>query len=189
MWFPVLLALGPLCTRVITTNGRTSVLVGMAFVIGAFLIEINNTVVVGYSRSLLAEPSIGLVLLCIHYVGKPLNKDFVARNQAMVLTSLFLLGGILYPMALGLGWFDPYAWGYHPSFALILLFVASLSWWFPKVRIVALWASLALFAFGWQLGESDNLWDYVMDPVAFLISLVWFTRQLVVTIGARIVTN
>ena len=120
-------------------------LVGMAFVTGAFLFEINTIMVVGYSRSLLAEPSIGLVLLCMHYVGKPLHDDFVARNQTMVLTSLFLLGGILYPMALGLGWFDPYAWGYHPSFALILLFVTSLSWWILKVRIIALWATLALF--------------------------------------------
>lgn len=70
----------------------------------------------------------------------------------------------LYPMALGLGYFDPYRLGYgDPLFlgGLLLVTVYALfrQWWLPAMLIplaVLAWAA------GWY--ASPNLWDYLIDP-------------------------
>lgn len=99
--------------------------------------------------------------------GRPLFRDsdrraFWAFGSAA--------GLFLYPMALGLGPFDPYALGW------------SFSWLFPSIGTLAAVLILRGNRFGyalllalaaWHGGllESTNLWDYVVDPAYFLLSV------------------
>jgi hypothetical protein len=80
-------------------------------------------------------------------------------------------GLVLYPLALGVGSLDPYTWGWRIS----PLFVANgaitgwLIWKQNRFGIVLL---LAALAFHLQLEESSNYWDYLLDPIYSLVSLV-----------------
>ncbi len=71
---------------------------------------------------------------------------------------------IFYPLSLGLGMLDPYAWGYG-SLGLLMAVITfavlcGLAGWTKGVWIV----SLAVIAWAAHWHESANLWDYLMDP-------------------------
>ena len=71
---------------------------------------------------------------------------------------------VFYPLALGFGMIDPYAWGYGSILFLIavLLFalVCGLANWSKGVWIIA----IAILAWAAHWHESANLWDYLLDP-------------------------
>ena len=85
---------------------------------------------------------------------------------AALVISLFL-----YPSALGLSPLDTYSFGYSPVYLgpfIFFLFVLAvwLNYW-----IMASSAVLALAAYHFGLMESNNLWDYLIDPVILIYSL------------------
>ncbi len=71
---------------------------------------------------------------------------------------------VFYPLALGFGMIDPYAWGYGSIlfFIAVLLFavVCGLANWSKGVWIIA----IAILAWAAHWHESANLWDYLLDP-------------------------
>ena len=80
-----------------------------------------------------------------------------------------LAGLLLFPLALGLGPFDPYSLGWH--FGMLFVSVAVLS----SVLILRgnrFGVVLVLAIAGWHLQavESGNYWDCLIDPFYFLIS-------------------
>ena len=79
---------------------------------------------------------------------------------------------VFYPLALGIGMIDPYAWGYGSIlfFIAVLLFavVCGLANWSKGVWIIA----IAILAWAAQWHESANLWDYLLDPFLALWALM-----------------
>ena len=79
-----------------------------------------------------------------------------------VLISLITI--LFYPTALGLGMFDPYAWGYGSialfMAVLVIAIICGLAGWTKGVWILA----LAIVAWSVHWHESANLWDYLLDP-------------------------
>lgn len=78
--------------------------------------------------------------------------------------SIALIAIGFYPLALGFGMLDPYAWGYGSLGLLIAVIVfaivSGLAGWVRGV-----WAlSLAIIAWSAHWHESANLWDYLLDP-------------------------
>ncbi len=75
-----------------------------------------------------------------------------------------LVAVLFYPLALGFGMFDPYAWGYGSIGVLIsvILFATfcGLAAWNKGVWIF----SIAMIAWTSHWHESANLWDYLLDP-------------------------
>ncbi len=89
---------------------------------------------------------------------------------------VIISGLLLYPTALGWSWLDPYSHGYFPLTVLL-----ATSWLFVFALLAEAWLlslslTLALLCYQFQLLDSDNLWDYLMDPVTFSISLVLVIR-------------
>ena len=88
-----------------------------------------------------------------------------------------LVAILFYPLALGLGMMDPYAWGYGSiTFliaAILLAIVSGIAGWTKGVWII----SIAIIAWAAHWHESANLWDYLLDPLL----AIW---ALVATIGA-----
>lgn len=84
-------------------------------------------------------------------------------------------GVMLYPMALGLGPVDPYAlgWSFGWLFAATGTLTAICLWRGNRFGAVLL---SAIAAYHLHLLESDNYWDYLVDPVYFLISLALAVR-------------
>lgn len=113
-----------------------------------------------YVRGIIGDLSVVLTLLLWSSVLLPSRPTPVSFKFAVALISL-----IFYPLALGLGMFDPYAWGYGSLGMLIavLLFalIFGLIGWTKGVWIIA----LAIIAWAGHWHESANLWDYVLDPL------------------------
>jgi hypothetical protein len=87
--------------------------------------------------------------------------------------SLLLLGLLLYPMALGLGAFDPYALGFKGPWLPLAVSATAVLLWFGADRVAALVILAALWCWQLEVGESNNLYDYLIDVwtliAAFLI--------------------
>ena len=123
-----------------------------------------------YVRGIVGDLSVVLTLLLWCSVMLPSRPIPLSFKFAVTLIAL-----IFYPLALGLGMFDLYAWGYGSLGMLIvvLLFalVFALLGWTKGVWIMA----LAIIAWAGHWHESTNLWDYVLDPLL----AIWAVSALV----------
>lgn len=97
-------------------------------------------------------------------------------QRSTVFTFAVLTGIGLYPSALGWGRFDIYTlgWNFSPLTIAVGALAIGLIWRGHRFSLVLLGALLA-----WQLGlmESHNLWDYLVDPVLFLLSVAAFASK------------
>lgn len=72
---------------------------------------------------------------------------------------------VFYPMTLGMTLFDPYRLGYSNAALVGMVLLVAAAAWLGKSYLISLCLSLAVLA--WSLGwyESNNLWDYLFDPL------------------------
>ena len=79
---------------------------------------------------------------------------------------------VFYPLALGFGMIDPYAWGYGSTLffitVLLVAVVCGLANWSKGVWMIA----LAILAWAAHWHESANLWDYLLDPFLAIWALI-----------------
>jgi len=72
---------------------------------------------------------------------------------------------VFYPLALGLTAFDPYSLGFQPkTLSLVLALTAIPFLFFGFLKITAIIA-VTLTAFNYSILTSNNLWDYLIDPL------------------------
>jgi hypothetical protein len=121
----------------------------------------------GYVRGVTGDLSVVLTLLLWSSVLLPSRP--IPFGFRFALTCIAIL---FYPMALGLGMLDPYAWGYG-SLGLLLAvvffaLVCGLLGWAEGVWII----TIAIVAWAGHWHESTNLWDYVLDPLLCLWALI-----------------
>jgi hypothetical protein len=98
-----------------------------------------------------------------------------ARGKLLMLIVIAAL--ILYPFALGIGTFDPYRLGFgNPWFITVLLAIALVAW-YEQFTLIALGISLAVLA--WSIGwyESNNLWNYLIDPWVAVYALAALLKK------------
>ena len=112
-----------------------------------------------YVRGVTGELSIVTTLLLWGSILPAANKTPLGFK-----VSLTLIAIVFYPLALGLGMVDPYAWGYG-SLALLIVVIlfaiaCGLAGWIKGVWII----SFAMIAWATHWHESANLWDYLLDP-------------------------
>lgn len=96
----------------------------------------------------------------------------LGRRPAWVVIGL---AAVFYPLALGLGPFDPYAVGYRPWPLLAAgLPLTALLWWRRRDDwLLILGAGLAAYAGG----LFGNLWDALIDPLLVLAALAVIVGQ------------
>jgi len=96
----------------------------------------------------------------------------IDKREASALLRLVAAAGLfLYPLALGLTPFDPYAPGYgSPLFTTALLLVTLAAWRAGLKLVVAVVLAGALACLA-GLYESRNLWDCLIDPLAAAYAL------------------
>ncbi|HEX9189023.1 MAG TPA: hypothetical protein VGB87_18235 [Vicinamibacteria bacterium] len=112
-----------------------------------------------------------LLLGDLHRAFRPGEETFSPRGVRALQVLLTAGGLFLYPLALGLGAWDPYRLGYgHPWLVAVLLLVA-LGSLLLDLRLVTFAVALAVLSWAAAAGESRNLWDYLLDPPVFLWSL------------------
>ncbi len=114
-------------------------------------------------------------------LGHPLM-DEKARKAAW----LFGLGAgiLLYPMALGLGRFDPYGLGFGSGRLLVPLLLITLLLLHGRNGFGAVMVASVL-AYNLRLLESSNLWDYLLDPLLVVSAAIHHATRWKEKIRAR----
>lgn len=147
----------------------------LGLIVGAVLlmVTVKGLSLFGYVRGVLGDLSVatGMIsLFTLHWIiiGE---KRFYPPHFHHLLWCVVILGCLLYPFALGVGPIDPYRWGYHSSLMIGICFVVAVIALLKEHYMILWWVLLGnvFYFFGWL--ESDNLWDYLIDPVAWLYAM------------------
>lgn len=120
-----------------------------------------------YVRGVTGEFSIVTMLLLWSSILPDAKKTSLGFKVPVALIAI-----AFYPLALGLGMLDPYAWGYGSISLLIatifFAIVCGLAGWTKGVWIL----SFAIIAWVVHWHESANLWDYLLDPFLAIWALL-----------------
>jgi len=120
-----------------------------------------------YVRSVTGDLSITAAVLACAAIASAVSgwPAIDARNRLALRALIVLVAIALYPMALGIGCFDPYRLGYGQPWFMGSLLLVTLAAWFARLHLLASCIALAVLA--WTVGwyESSNLWDYLLDPL------------------------
>lgn len=174
----VLLSL-PGVTRV---SNRQRTLLGLVAAI-LLLVPLGALPAAAYVRGMIGDLSITSVVLLLGVVLRSMC-GWPAQNRQermLLLSGIAVAAVILYPMALGWGYVDPYRLGYGAPWMLGVLFLLAVTAWWGRYPQPALCIALAVLAWGLGWYESTNLWDYLLDPLLALYSiasLLWATSAL-----------
>src|SRR5919106_2502266 len=164
------------CMGTLLTRFRGSRAIAASLLVILSLIPIGNVSGFIFIYSVVGPLSTATIIGCIYLMGLMLG--FLpppSRYSMLMVTGLLaVLGLVLYPGAIGLLPWDPYRMGFGGAVLPAVLAVVALAAGAANLIFVSLW--IAASAAGWQLElfVSKNLWDYVIDPLAWLASLLVF---------------
>jgi len=160
---------------------RVRIAIALAAVL-ALSVPLGDLSAAAYVRSVIGDPSVSTLFLAgSACVARLSGRVLIGRRDRRAL--FWLLAGaaaFLYPFALGLTWFDPYALGYASLPFVTALLLIALAAWRAGLNAVVLIVLVAAFAYLGGLYESRNLWDYLLDPLGCgyaLVRLAGLLRQ------------
>ena len=139
----------------------------------------------GHLRGLWGDPSIVTFLLLFLFTMQPSWLPSVPRPTTCVLITLLVTVPLYGPMLLPVPTVQDnlYAIGWQPWSLLIAITLGALIMWRSLQRTWLNIIALALLAYAGRLMDSDNLWDYLVDPgllvaIAFLgFTGIWISLQ------------
>lgn len=127
-----------------------------------------------YVRSFIGDLSISsVIVLLLTLIDRVFGLTWVERRAVDSFCLGFLpVAVVFYPLALGFGRYDPYALGFGSLYLLGFIFLITLLAWAKDRSLTAVVLSLAVFGYaaGWY--ESNNLWDYLIDPLLATYALI-----------------
>lgn len=124
-----------------------------------------------YVRGIVGDLSIPTLVLMLVALLRP-HYVVVADKQLRHLYSVLAVAAVcLYPLALGVGLYDPYRLGYSDMLFIATVLLLAIAALLIRENLVALCLTLATLA--WSLGwyESTNLWDYLIDPLVAVYAI------------------
>jgi hypothetical protein len=172
----LLVAYASLCSTRAATAALATRLGILALVLVLLWLPLAGIPAIAYVRGTLGDLSVTTVLLLVLGCWSELTgRALGVRNQIRVLMLGALTAGLtLYPWSVGLTRVDPYSWGYGSYMLVGVLSSVAVVCWLRQAYLVVTALLLATTAYLLQLGESTNLWDYLVDPLLVLFALVWF---------------
>jgi hypothetical protein len=125
-------------------------------------------------RGVFATPAVTTVaVLAALFVGRYGRRSLFVPGEALLVAGFAATVGLLfYPLALGVGPVDPYAWGYGGAGPALAAGALALGCGLSGRWVLAAALVLALMAWRLQGLESSNLWDYLIDPLLAVGGLV-----------------
>jgi hypothetical protein len=137
------------------------------------LIPMGGMPLAAYLRGWIGDLSItSLALLTLALLARLRNRGASEVKTSNILFVLVVLAGVaLYPMALGIGYWDPYRLGFGNSWFLGGLFLLALAAYFNKSSMIAMVIALAVLGWSADWYESRNLWDYLLDPLLVIYAI------------------
>lgn len=158
------------------------------------IVPVAGVSIAGHLRGLWGDPSIVTFLLLFLYTVRPSALPNRPRLSTCVLVSLF----VMLPLYLPLFLLNPnvpvdlYAIGWHPKWILIAIAVITLGYVMMR-RMAPRWTNIIAIAFiasSVDLMESDNLWDYLVDPaLLFTIAFLAIAGSITSFLGSRMLES
>ena len=98
-------------------------------------------------------------------------------TKGKLLSLIVITALVLYPLALGVSSFDSYRLGFGNLWFITGLLIVALAAWFQQYILIAISISLAVLA--WSVGwyESNNLWNYLIDPWVAIYALAALVKK------------
>ena len=130
--------------------------------------------------------SIATLCLLLYFIYAELthNNEPYRINPSVFLILVFM-AALLYLSLFGYITFDVYSWGYYPTWMLVL-YLACQIFFSIRSRLFAILWLIALIAFIFKMQSSNNLWDYLFDPLLISMSLIYLlTLAIARIIGFR----
>ncbi len=113
-----------------------------------------------------------MILLAIFIIRKLTGFSLTGiYTRVNIYFLIFIAGLLLFPATLGLTQFDPYSLGYRFELSLFLL-VLSILYWILQQRQLAIILLIIVAANETGILSSNNTWDYLIDPLLWIISPV-----------------
>ena len=162
--------------RLIKPNAL-SIGVKYGFIAGCVVVSfvpIGGLAIAEYTRSIIGDLSImSCLLIAVYFLREYANKELMPASEFKCLMIFYAVVGLaFYPPTLGFGPIDPYSWGYRSQcMALALLATGGLLVW-ARFNATCLLISLSVVAYLGELAASRNLWDYLMDPILWIYSMI-----------------
>ena len=170
LWFPAMWV----ANRFIADK-KTNLVVVLLIAFGVPAIPVQGLMIQGYWFGIVGHLSVTTTLLLGHGAIVRAFPEFQAVDTDSK-KFLFLIIGLIalpfYPLALGLSPFDPYRLGYQPLVLSLCVMTLSLLAWQMKRRAAAFILLIALLGYQLHVLESNNLWDYLFDPLLVLYAWV-----------------
>ena len=147
--------------------------VGLGLIaLGTLMIPVAGLPLARVLAAVMDHWSVPLLALLVAVVAKTFFSAELLRREDRRDIWVFgaMTGVVLYPLALGIGSVDPFAYGWHfgPLFVVIGGVALLLQWRRNRLGVLLL---LAIFAWLAGIAESGNLWDCLVDPVFFFVSV------------------
>lgn len=158
-----------------TSRGRSATKFS-ALVLAACLgfVPIDGLPLAAYPRSLLDDPALTTVLWMAYAVALRFQPGLriTLHHRFEVVVCFAVLTLLLYPAALGLTYIDPYRLGFDVRVLLALILMVTFGFWLRRNYFGVLLLAGATLGFVVDLKNSDNYWDYLIDPLIGLYC--WF---------------
>jgi hypothetical protein len=146
----------------------------------ALFVPFGELSLAAYVRGVTGDLSIStLVLAGAACIAQLTGKQPIGQRDLRALLWLVASAAVfLYPFALGLSPFDPYALGYGSAGLVTALLLLTLTAWYARLNLIVLVVIAATLAYLGGAYESRNLWDYLIDPLVSMYALVWLLAGL-----------
>lgn len=154
-------------------------IVTLLLCLGVACLPVNGLPVSAWVRGAIDDLSImSMMLLALNCFSHYSQRTLIQGAERKALTGLVVMAAlILYPASLGMSMTDPWQWGFEPRWMIIMVGVLAvtsclLGWW-----SMAMLLSMSTLAFTMQLKESTNFWDYLLDPLLVIVTMVQIIRS------------
>ena len=155
---------------------------GLALLAGLGFVHVGGLPLAAYPRSLFDD----LALTTMAWLGYAVALRFRPglrvqdRHSFQIILCFAFLALCLYPATLGLTYMDPYRLGFSPRILLVLMLLVTLVLWMQRNYFGVVLIAGATLGFVVDLKDSDNYWDYLIDP---LLGLFCFSILILRGIG------
>ncbi len=128
-------------------------------------------------KGLFADLSLTTLTLLVLWPVLRLKKISLNNPDSAGLCAIVLLLAVtLYPMALGVGAYDPYALGFRPSALLTVIAALGVLATLRGYLICKTIVVVVLIGYWLRVLDSQNLWDYLIDPILGIFAIIYLLR-------------
>jgi hypothetical protein len=141
---------------------------------------IAGTQVLGYVYSATGALSAASLVLLVLFIARTAGGDVlrpVIPDAGLMALVVIVLGVPFYALVLGIGAWDPYALGYQSLEVVFVLAALALVGGWMRAPVMSLWLICAMLLFLSDSYASRNILDYLIDPLAVLLSAVLLLKR------------